>query len=130
MAEESDERPCYLVNLGYVFGGTDHPGEETQTCAEHSNQVPPWRRRLRYVPGGIFHHSGGTQTNGGELNERCCRLGGIAFVISPPESTSRTDESNACEEIERSVTSVAAPSRFSQRIAPSRRNKNLRPHIK
>ena len=99
IAEKSAERPCLPAQLGYLFGGIDHPGSETQTCAEKPNQVPFWESRLRYVPGGSFH-SGATQTNGGEIFERRSRLGSVAFVISPLASTSRADERNVGEELE------------------------------
>ena len=111
MAEKSDERTRLLAHLGYVSGGMGRPEEGRLSCAKHSNQVPSWGRRPRYVPGGIFHPDG-TQTSAGEIIARRCRPGGIAFVISPPASTSRADESNAGEELGRSVTSVAGPSRF------------------
>ena len=87
-------------------------GGETQACAKQSNQVPPWGRRLSCVPGGSFH-PGATQTSAGEIIGRRCCFGGLAFVISPPASTSRADECNVGEEIERSATPTAAPSRFS-----------------
>ena len=79
--------------------------------------------RPRYVPGGIFH-SVGTQTNGGEILERCCCLGGIASVIFPPESTSRADERSAGEKTERRVTAAAAPLRSSSAEFPEQATGN------
>ena len=91
--------------------------------------MPPSGRRPRYVPGGIFH-PGGTQTNCGERSERCCCLREIACVTSTPESTSRADGSNVGEEIQRRVTSIAAPSRFSLAEFAEQAEPNRRPHIK
>ena len=79
--------------------------------------------RPRYVPGGIFHPVG-TQTNGSEIIERCCCLGGTASVISPPESTSRADESSAGEKMERRVTSAAAPLRSPSAEFPEQATEN------
>ena len=100
IAEKSAERPCLQAQLGYLFGGTDHPGKETQTCAEKPNQVPFWESRLRYVPGGTI------------FERRSC-LGSVAFVVSPLASTSRADERNVGEEPECSATSIAPPSHCS-----------------
>ena len=88
-----------------------------------------WDRRLRYVPGGVLH-PGGTQTIGGQRIERCCCVGGLAFVIAPIDSTSRADESNVSEEIKRSVTSAAAPLRLSQAEFTEQAAQNRRPRIK
>ena len=73
----------------------------------------PFREsRLRYVPGGFFH-PGETETHAGATIKRRGCLGSVAFVISPPASTSRADERSAGEEIERIATSTAAPLRLS-----------------
>ena len=74
--------------------------------------MPFWESRFRYVPGGSFQ-SGATQTNGGAIFGRRGALSGVAFVISPPASTTRADGSNVGEEIGRSATSIAAPFRCS-----------------
>ena len=103
--------------------------------------MPFWGCRLRYVPGGIFHR-GGTQTNGGEIIERRCCLGGIAFALSPPESTSWADGSNAGElggrknrPLGRTKLREALRRRRRRcvsplRNSPSRRKRKRRPHIK
>ena len=111
MAEKSGKCRRWPVHLGCVFGGMGRAEGERRTCPKHSNQVPPRESRLRYVPGGNFH-PGGTQTIGDEIIQRCCCFGRKAFVIAPPESASRADESNVGEEIERSGISAAAPSRL------------------
>ena len=73
------------------------------------------------MPCGICH-PGAPLTSGFGINERRCRLRGVAFVISSPASTSRADERNVGEVIERGATSIAAPLRGSRRTSPSRRN--------
>ena len=70
----------------------------------------PGNRRLSCAPGSGLH-PGATKTNGGAIIERCCCLGCVTFVISPPASTSLAGERNAGAEIERSSTSTAAPLR-------------------
>ena len=47
-------------------------------------------------------------------------LTGLAFVISPRESTTRADESNVGEETERGATPIAAPLRWSGGRRPAR----------
>ena len=112
-----------------MFGGMGRPGSETQTCAEEPNQVPFRESRLRYVPGGSFH-PGETETNAGATIKRRGCVGSVAFVISPPASTSRADERNVGEEIERIATSIAAPLRFPPADAAEQAEQNRRPHIK
>ena len=104
-----------------MLGGIGQPERETQTCARKSNRAPPRARRLSRVPCGICH-PGAPLTSGFGINERRCRLRGVAFVISSPASTSRADERNVGEVIERGATSIAAPLRGSRRTSPSRRN--------
>ena len=104
------------------------PGAKDKRARNSRTKCRPGGRRLRHVPGGIFS-SGATQTNGGEIFERRCCLRGIVPVVSPPESTSRAGRSNDGEEIERKVTSVAAPVRFPQADFAEQSEQNQRPHI-
>ena len=101
-------RPC----SGIFSGGTDQPGNERHSCAKQPSQVPLRESRHRHVPGGAFH-PGATQTNAGAIIERRSCIGSVAFVISPPASTSRAGGRNVGEEIEPSATSTAALLRFS-----------------
>ena len=82
-----------------------------------------------FAPGGIFHNVA-TQTHAGEIVERFRCLCGLAFVISLPESTSRAGESSVGGEMERSVTSAAAPLRFSPAEFTEQPGQNQRPRIK
>ena len=75
-------------------------------------EAPFWEGRLRYVPGDI-RNPVATQTNGVAIIERRCCLSEPAFVISPPASNPLADERNIDEEIGRTATSTAAPSRCS-----------------
>ena len=97
---------------------------EDRKHARKSNQVRFRGSRLRYVPVGSFR-PGATQTNAGARTERCCRLSELAGDIFPRESTSRADERNVVEEIERSATSPLLP-RGRRRPGGT----NRRPHIK
>ena len=104
------------------------PGGGTRTCAKQPNQVPFRESRHRYVPG-CRSHPGATHTSAGEIIERRCCLGSVAFVASAPASTTRADERNVGEEIERSATSIAPPSRWLQVPVAEQAGRNRRPHI-
>ena len=104
-------------------------GGETQTRARQPDQVPFRDSRPWYVAGGSIH-PGATHTSAGEIIERRCCLGSVAFVISPPASTSRAGERNVGGEIGRSATSIAPPSRWLQVPVAEQAGRNRRPHIK
>ena len=87
------------------------PGERIGHSIRY-DQVPFWESRLSRSPGGSFNPVE-TQTHGADVLRQRCRLSGIVFVISPPPSTSRADERNVGEEIERGATSIAPRSLFS-----------------
>ena len=127
-AEKSAERPRQPPRLRYLFGGIGRLEGETQTCARQSHQMPPWGRRLSCVPSCSFQ-PGATQTTGGEIIERRCRLSGMAFVISPLASTSRANESNVGEEIERIAASTAAPLRRRPADVAEQAERNRRLHV-
>ena len=96
---------------------------------KQSNQAVFWEGRPRYVPG-VIGHSGVTQTNAREIIERRRHVGGLAFVISPPESTPRAGERYVGEEIEWSATSTAAPSGYSPADIADQAGRNRRPPVK
>ena len=122
-------RAAALPGPPRLFVRWNRPAGERFGHSKKPERVPFWGSRLRYVPGGICH-PGVTQTNGVEIIERRRCPSGISFVLSPLESTSRTDARNVGDEIARGATSIAAPLRFFPADVAEQVEQNRRPHIK